>query len=169
MTAEIIIMNKEAIALAADSAATLSGGAQDKIFSSANKLFALSHNHPVGIMVFGNASFMDIPWEVIIKIYRNKLGNNGFDKLTHYTDDFIAFLDKNNVIFTSEIQDRFFQAHVFSFYNYLKQNINKEVDSFIKNNGKIFKKQIRKIVHDTISNHYQILKRTENIPSLPKT
>ncbi|MFC1941213.1 hypothetical protein ACFLWL_02240 [Chloroflexota bacterium] len=72
MTAEIVIMNKEAIALASDSAVTMTEEAGQKIFTSANKLFSLSKYHPVGIMVYGNANFMDIPWETIIKIYREK-------------------------------------------------------------------------------------------------
>ncbi|HHT9114254.1 MAG TPA: hypothetical protein ACFYD0_13115, partial [Candidatus Wunengus sp. YC65] len=74
MTAEIAIMNKEAIALASDSAVTMLGESRQKIFTSANKLFALSKFHPVGIMVYGNAIFMDVPWETIIKIYRKDLG-----------------------------------------------------------------------------------------------
>ena len=70
MTAEIAILNKEAIALASDSAVTIMGDSSPKIFTSANKLFSLSKYQPVGIMLYQNASFMGIPWEVIIKIYR---------------------------------------------------------------------------------------------------
>ena len=51
MTAEIAIMNKHAIALASDSAVTMSQEAGEKIKTSANKLFALSKYHPVGIMI----------------------------------------------------------------------------------------------------------------------
>ena len=29
----------------------------------ANKLFALSKYHPVGVMVYNNAELMDVPWE----------------------------------------------------------------------------------------------------------
>jgi len=58
MTAEIAIMNKEAIAIAADSAVTLREG---KIFTSANKIFSLSKYRPVGVMIYGNATFMGIP------------------------------------------------------------------------------------------------------------
>jgi hypothetical protein len=64
MTAEVAILNKTAVALAADSAITL--GSQ-KIYNSGNKLISLSKYQPVGIMVFGNAEFMGIPWETIIK------------------------------------------------------------------------------------------------------
>ncbi len=51
MTAEIAIMNKQAIALASDSAVTMSQELGEKIKTSANKLFALSKYHPVGVMV----------------------------------------------------------------------------------------------------------------------
>jgi hypothetical protein len=78
MTAEIAIMNKTAVALAADSAVTFSGDEGYKIFNTVNKLFALSKYHPVGIMVFGNAEFMGVPWETVIKIYRAKLGKTKF-------------------------------------------------------------------------------------------
>jgi len=67
MTAEIAIMNKHAIALASDSAVTMSQEAGEKIKTSANKLFALSRYHPVGIMIYGSADIMEVPWETIIK------------------------------------------------------------------------------------------------------
>lgn len=74
MTAEIAVFNKSAVALAADSAVTISGGdGINKIYNGADKLFALSKHHPVGIMVFGSASICGIPWEMIIKEFRKKL------------------------------------------------------------------------------------------------
>jgi len=51
MTAEIAILNKEAIAMAADSAVTFQDEEDQKIFTSANKIFTLSKYYPVGIMV----------------------------------------------------------------------------------------------------------------------
>jgi hypothetical protein len=84
VTAEIVIMNKEAIAMAADSAVTLSGKTDQKIFTSANKIFALSKYHSVGIMIYGSALFMGVPWETIIKIYRNKLRKKKFDTLEYF-------------------------------------------------------------------------------------
>jgi len=121
MTAEIIIMNKEAIAFAADSAVTVRGSSQDKIFSSANKLFSLSKYCPVGIMIFGNALFMEIPWEVMIKTYRSKLGNHTFNTLEGYANNFVAFLESSNRIFTPEIERRCVQSYTYSFFNHIKQ------------------------------------------------
>ena len=64
MTAEIVIMNREAVALASDSAVTSISGSGSKIFTSANKLFSLSRYNPVGVMIHGNATLMGVPWEI---------------------------------------------------------------------------------------------------------
>lgn len=89
MTAEIAVMNKVGIALAADSAVTIAG---KKVYNSANKLFTLSKYHPVGILVYGSAEFNEIPWEVIIKEYRNYLKDKEFDTLEEYCTHFQNFL-----------------------------------------------------------------------------
>src|SRR4051812_10208603 len=69
MTAEIAILNKTAIALAADSKVTLSTGGKQKTYDTVDKLFSLSKTEPVGAMIYGNAEFVGFPWETIIKEY----------------------------------------------------------------------------------------------------
>lgn len=94
MTAIVGVLNKRAIAIAADSAVTL--GNTHKVLNTGNKLFALSKYAPVGIGTYGNADFMNNPWEVIIKSYRRQLGKNKYPKLKNYAEDFLKFLkDKN--------------------------------------------------------------------------
>ncbi|MDQ0114340.1 hypothetical protein [Paenibacillus harenae] len=88
MTAEIGVLNTIGVALAADSAVTIGS---KKIFNSADKLFSLSKHHPIGIMVYGNANFMGVPWETIIKMYRKQLQDNCFDTFQEYCDDFFSF------------------------------------------------------------------------------
>ena len=68
MTAEIVVMNREAVVMAADSAVT----AGSKIYQSANKLFTLSKIHPVGMMISNAADFMGVPWETVVKMYRQE-------------------------------------------------------------------------------------------------
>lgn len=92
MTAEVVIMNKLGMSLAADSAITSGRDGVQKVYNTANKLFSLSSNHPVGIMIYGAASFMEVPWDIIIKSYRDYLGARKFPDLTCYMKDFIAFL-----------------------------------------------------------------------------
>jgi hypothetical protein len=90
MTAGVVIMNNRGLAIAVDSAVTL--GVADKIYNTADKLFALSKRHPVGIMMYGNTAIMGVEWEIIIKSYRDHLGDKSFDSLSGYAEDFIKYV-----------------------------------------------------------------------------
>jgi hypothetical protein len=92
MTAEIAILNKSAVVLAADSAVTISAGSnQEKIFDSADKLFELSCHDPIAIMVNNNMHFMEVPLQVIIKDYRSKCER--FEKVEDAALDFLKHLE----------------------------------------------------------------------------
>ena len=81
MTAEIIVVNKNAIAMAADSAVTVGNPfGTPKIYNTVNKLFNLSKDALVAIMVYGNAEFLGLPWEIIVKSYRRRLANRRFSQ-----------------------------------------------------------------------------------------
>ena len=89
MTAEVAIANTQGVALAADSAVTIG---EQKIYNSACKVFSLSKVEPVGIMIYGAASLMDIPWETLIKIYREELADKAFETIEEYGQDFLKFV-----------------------------------------------------------------------------
>ena len=97
MSAGICIMNKHAVALAADSAVTI--GQHLAIHNSANKLFALSKVAPVGAIIYANADLMNIPAEIIIKQYKEKCGNRNHPTLAHFVADFFQFLLTNKALF----------------------------------------------------------------------
>jgi ATP-dependent protease HslVU (ClpYQ) peptidase subunit len=50
MTAELSILNKSGVVIAADSAVTI--GRNNKVFNSATKLFKLSETQPIGLMIY---------------------------------------------------------------------------------------------------------------------
>lgn len=130
MTAEITIMNRMAIALAADSAVTISSGSKhERIYNSANKLFMLSKYHPVGVMVFANANFMDIPWETIIKIYRKQLVKKEFDSLEGYAKDLLIFLENNRQLIPESLQIMHFEKQVIKVFTHIKSEIQKEFEN----------------------------------------
>ncbi|WP_419939587.1 hypothetical protein [Candidatus Palauibacter sp.] len=89
MTAEIAVLNKSAIALAADSVMTVSG--TPKRYPG-NKLFALSKSHPVGVMFYNNAEFMGIPWEALFKMFRQRIPPGGKPAVVDYAEDFLGHL-----------------------------------------------------------------------------
>ncbi len=91
MTAEVAILNREAVAIAADSAVTL-GGPVGKIYNTANKLFALSATEPVAVMVYGAGSFGPIPWDTVVKEYRHQLGAATHPTVQDYASAFVGYL-----------------------------------------------------------------------------
>ncbi len=169
MTAEIAILNKEAIALASDSAVTLSGDSSPKIFTSANKLFSLSKYHPVGIMLYQNASFMGVPWEVIIKLYKNKLGLNKFDKLEDYSEDFIRFLAEGNSLFPAQIQDQHVIESILNYLLYIRSDIIKLLEKKIEDEKELTEEGVHETVVHVIKSHYDTWKVTENIATIPES
>lgn len=89
--------------MAADSVATLTTPSGDKTYSTANKLFALSYNHSIGIMIHNNSFFMGLPWETIIHLYREKVENIKFPTLENCVENFIDFIETSG-IWSKEIQ-----------------------------------------------------------------
>jgi len=68
MTAEIAILNRRAVTFAADSAMTISR--TGKTYNSADKIFEVSTNNPIGMMVYNQLDYMGMPLDVIIKDFR---------------------------------------------------------------------------------------------------
>lgn len=92
MTAEVVALNKSAAAMAADSKGTVRINGTVKTHDTVNKLFTLSKYHPVGVMIYGNAEMMGTPWETAIKVYRDRLRDKCFSKLSRYGHDFVSCL-----------------------------------------------------------------------------
>ncbi|HEL6436925.1 TPA: hypothetical protein UO477_004644 [Klebsiella pneumoniae] len=95
MTAEIIVKNPVACALAADSAMTMTGGNSGtvKIFNNAEKIYQLSKRYPVGLMVYNNADFCGTPWELSIRSFRKLHGHEEHSTIRDYLTSFLNFLN----------------------------------------------------------------------------
>jgi len=144
MSAGICIMNKNAIAMAADSAVTI--GQHAAIHNSANKLFSLSRYEPVGIIIYANASFMEIPMEIIIKQYKSTLGMQSFSSLEEYVDNFIAYMENNRELFHF---DRNEESYVVSVYTNLLIGLRAGYNNRIENE---VQKVQRPLTEDELSN-----------------
>lgn len=125
MTAEIAILNPHGVALAADSAVTI--GSQ-KIINSAIKLFALSKTDPVGVMVYGNANLLNIPWETLIKIYRKDHVKSRFEKLENYAESFISFLKTKTTLFNLDTQDQWLESQIVFIFNFINTQFINETE-----------------------------------------
>lgn len=155
MTAEIAILNKNAVALAADSAVTLRNPETQKVYNTANKLFMLSKYHPVGIMIYGPAELMGVPWETLIKVYREELGTTNFDHLGDFATHFVAFIEGNALLFPEAVQSRDFQGMCHWVLNSIREEVEKRVGEYIEANGDIDDEHVGSVVAAVIASQLQ--------------
>ena len=155
MTAEVAVMNKLAVALAADSAVTFGDTERRKIYNAANKLFALSKREPIGVMIYGSAELMGVPWETILKMYRDKLGDRVFPRLSDYFEDVIAFLDTNDHFFDKKTQERSVLRNATSMFFLVRNDVVEGIDEVLVKQQKISDSEIAQIVDLVISNYLQ--------------
>jgi len=105
-------MNRLAIVLAADSATTVTHwterGSEQRYFKGANKIFQLSDHHPVGLMIFDSADILRVPWEIVVKAFRQNLEKKSFNTLAEYASEFFSFLEQSPHLFPAEIQKSIF-------------------------------------------------------------
>ena len=163
MTAEIAVMNKQALALAADSAVTQG----QKIFPSANKIFMLSKYHPVGVMIYDNAEFMGIPWETIIKIYRSKLAQKEFDTLKEYANDFIDFLRSEDQLFPESEQEHFLKSSIYGYFLHIRRTIEQKIKRIIDQENNVTDQEVRSVIAQTINGYYDIWENATLLPLIP--
>jgi len=127
MTSEVVVMNSLAVALAADSAATVTAGSDNKIYNAADKLFMLSKHHPVGVMVYSNAALLGVPWETILKMFRRVLGDTEYPHLVDYGDRLIQFLNDSRNLFPQEVEDRFYLRLVRTLFEQIADDIHEQL------------------------------------------
>lgn len=169
MTAEIAILNKEAVALAADSAVTFGGPQGQKVLISANKIFALSKYQPVGVMIYGTAEFMGIPWESVIKVYRAKMGKRSFGTLSHYADDLLRFLGKERLVSSDAQQESYVVSSVYGYFRHIQDGIRAEVKAALRNRKEIRDSESASIVRRVVEEHHRLWIEADLLPTVSKS
>ncbi|GJE28872.1 hypothetical protein [Methylobacterium organophilum] len=101
MTAEITIINRNGVALAADSAVTIG---RQRVWKTANKLFSLSPFNDIAIMAYGAGDFAGVPWEIVIKTFRANIGSKRYDTVEECANDLVQYLKSLEI--TQESEER---------------------------------------------------------------
>lgn len=160
MTSEVVILNSQGIALAADSAVTIG---TKKTYNSAIKLFSLSKYAPIGVMVYGKADLLGVPWELLIKCYRRKLGNRIFPKVGNYVDDFLNFLEHCNYC-SDEVQSSWVENCATCYFYNIREELFESIHEHVKQNGEISILATEQIAKTIILSHYTDLKELGYAP-----
>lgn len=127
-------MNKYGIAMATDSAVTIKG---IKTYNGVNKLFMLSNNPPMGIMVFGTSTFDGIPLETLIKEYRRSTDFESINSISDIKKDFLNYIasETTNTNFDEKIEsskDKFHRFFIMNSFEWRFNGFNEFVEKYEK-------------------------------------
>ena len=166
MTAEVIILNSSGVALAADSAVTIGG---TKIFNTAIKLLALSKTQPVGVMVYGNAGLIGVPWETLIKLYRTQLKNTRMDKLEDYSDDFMKYITGRKDLFPETLERQWIGSKLFRYYTALREELLEKIRPGLAVGKPVAAAEVVKIFAELVEEKHKQLSATAFATGMDKT
>ena len=100
VTAEVAIVKRSAVVLAADSAVTIdhSQYTTGKVYDTADKIFQLCEAQPIALMIYNNVEFFGIPIEILAKEFRRhcKSKNISFDTVRDCSEYFLDYLLNNH-------------------------------------------------------------------------
>src|SRR5262249_6020508 len=122
---------------------------------------------PVGVMVYGTASLMGVPWETIIKIYRDELSTADFDNLSGFADDFFGYLNRSRALFPKELQAQELVAMCHWVLSSIRTDIDNEVKILFEANGSVSDSEVLSCVTSVVGrrhDEWQRLKRLDVFP-----
>lgn len=164
MTAEAAVMNRLGVALAADSAVTISLGAgEQKIYTSSDKLFHISEGAPVGLLVYGNAHFLEVPWETVTKEFRRDLTGVVFDHINEYADRFFTFLAEHKDLFPRKIEDQSVARLIAALFLSVREQIRRELDREVDSRNGLDESAIPEIVRAVIRRQLEAVRTRDRL------
>jgi hypothetical protein len=116
MTSEVLIMNRQSLALAADSAVTTGGGGMDPLVTlEAEKLFQIGEH--VALMVYNRGDLIGRSWSQIAEAFVSKHGLKSYSSVEACANALFEFMEHNRTLFPEREEQVEFQsmaAYLFS-------------------------------------------------------
>ena len=168
MTTEVAILNKQAVAIASDSASTGYDEFGRPIYSTANKIFSLSTKEPVAVMIYGSASYMGIPWETVIKVFRDKLADTRYNSLQDYGNRFIQFLQEEKEFYPESVQDNYVEGHIYDYLGILRGAILDNIEYHFENKDELGTQEMQALIEDIVDHQIKVWKEGKTHMSDPE-
>jgi hypothetical protein len=108
MTAQVAVLNCFGIALASDSAVTVTAGRSSSSYNSPDKLFPVPAV-PVAVLHSGRATLYGVPWQVLVKQWAFSRDAIERDDVEAYCDEFSAWLSAQHGLLSEESEIDFFR------------------------------------------------------------
>ncbi|WP_293967746.1 hypothetical protein [Sphingomonas sp.] len=141
MTTEIAVINRLGVALAADSAVTITGYGQEKVFDTGDKLFELMPDEPIAIMVNGNLDFLGVPWELIIKDFRTEKFDKRPSSIEEWSIAFLDFAGRHRAVNENQSND-FIRRFVQSRISFLQATVMENIQDLFSSGKRTIKRSV---------------------------
>lgn len=167
MTTEVAVMNKLGVALAADSAATVITRGTVKIYNT-SKLFSLSKHEPIAAMIYGNAEFMGLPWETVIKLFSQRLGTACFETVHDYASEFVKFIENQPGIVSEAMQRGYMKSAFESYLDMISEDIDNLVKEKLDTKETVDTPLLRRLIGEILRHHKSELHKEADLSDFPK-
>jgi hypothetical protein len=108
LTAQVAVLNTQGIALASDSAVTITGGAQAHSYQSADKIFPITAV-PVAVLHSGNAALWGVPWQLLVEMWSKDREPVEKPSMEEYAREFCGWLVGQHALATEDAEVAFFR------------------------------------------------------------
>ena len=154
MTAVSTFISKDGVAIAADSAVTIAAGDNiQKIYNSSTKIFHLSDNTPIAVVVWGEAGHMGVPWGILIREFGLTI-KKPFVDFYSYPEALLKFIKKNKKIFKGGQKEESFREDLLTTFG--------EISERFKEDSKVWKGKKSELLSQTITSAADVYDK--NIP-----
>jgi len=156
MTAEICILNREAVAMASDSSATVELTTRDgkiyKYFPTVDKIFKVGNDvHTIGVMIYQSPTIMEVPWETLIKLWGDTLEDRPLPRVSDYAESLLAFVRSHAVIKAADQQEHHFRQTIELFAAALLSSVEAQVRTELELQGEVSEARRSEITSQVIN------------------
>jgi len=109
-------------------------------------------------MIYGKATFLGVPWETIIRAFRDKRDPKARDHLSEYGAEFIEFIENWPEMFPPEAQQDYVARTIQTYFAYLLDRIAREIEATWQTHGPLTRSQGKTITREVIAAHHELWK-----------
>lgn len=136
MTAQAVVANTRAVAIASDSSVTVTnGGGSRRTFTNEEKVFPLPSPHRLALLHSGNIRVVGVPIDVLIAEWMRTLGGEPLSNVEDYVDHFKNWLGGADDIFGIDTQIRHYESTLETYLWDLRQEISKQLQELQSTSG----------------------------------
>jgi len=123
MTAQVVVMNKAAVALASDSSVSLTAGTQlRRSYLTAEKVFPLAPPHRLAVMHNGDTELLGAPYAVLLLEWLHGL-DKPLAEVSDYARSFVEWVEAQAGMFDTESEDRHLRWMLDDYYRAIRSEV----------------------------------------------